>query len=96
MTPPFSVLVTARFERDYRRLLKSHPRLASDFASAIIVLQQDPYNRSRHYPIKKLENVPSGDGQYRLRSGRFRFRYDIDGRSVHLKYCGLRREDTYG
>ena len=38
MTPPFSVLVTARFERDYRRLLKSHPRLASDFASAIIIL----------------------------------------------------------
>ena len=95
MTPLFSVLVTARFERDYRRLLKSHAQLASDFASAIIILQQDPYNRSRHSPIKKLENVSSGDGQYRPRSGRFRFRYDIDRQSVHLKYCGLRRENTY-
>jgi mRNA-degrading endonuclease RelE of RelBE toxin-antitoxin system len=34
-------------------------------------------------------------GQYRLRLGRFRFRYDIEGRMVVLYYCGLRREDTY-
>jgi len=26
---------------------------------------------------------------------RFRFIYDVDGRTVYLKYCGLRREDTY-
>jgi hypothetical protein len=36
-----------------------------------------------------------GQGQYRLRLGRFRFRYDIAGHEVALLYCGLRREDTY-
>jgi mRNA-degrading endonuclease RelE of RelBE toxin-antitoxin system len=39
--------------------------------------------------------VAADEGQYRLRSGRFRFRYDIEGREVVLHYCGLRREDTY-
>ena len=39
--------------------------------------------------------MPAGEGQYRLRLGRFRFRYDIAGREVRLLYCGLRREDTY-
>jgi hypothetical protein len=39
---------------------------------------------------QRLEGSP-----YRLRSGRFRFRYDIAEREVVLLYCGLRREDTY-
>jgi len=42
-----------------------------------------------------LEGVPLGEGQYRLRLGRWRFRYDIEGRQVWLRYCGLRREETY-
>ena len=95
MAPPFSVYVTARFERDYRRLFKGHPELPSDYANVITVLSTDPYNRSRSHPLKKLEQVATGEGQYRIRCGRFRFRYDIDGTSVYLKYCGLRREDTY-
>ena len=95
MAPPFSVYVTARFERDYRRLLKGHPDLAADYATVLSVLHADPYNRSRSHPIKKLEQVGAGDGQYRIRCGRFRFRFDVDGTSVYLKYCGLRREDTY-
>ena len=44
---------------------------------------------------KKLTGVRRDDGQYRLRLGRWRFRYDITGQEVVLHYCGLRREDTY-
>jgi mRNA-degrading endonuclease RelE of RelBE toxin-antitoxin system len=96
MTPAeFSVIATARFERDYRSLLKRHPDLAERYAEALPILQDDPYNRTRRHPIKKLEGVASGGGQYRFRSGRFRFRYEIVGKTVFLKYCGLRREDTY-
>ena len=95
MPPLFSVYVTARFERDYRRLLKAHPELAGDYRTVVAVLSTDPYNRSKSHPIRKLEQVSSGDGQYRVRLGRFRFRYDIDGTAVYLKYCGLRREETY-
>jgi mRNA-degrading endonuclease RelE of RelBE toxin-antitoxin system len=52
-------------------------------------------SKGHKHRIKKLTNVPAGEGQYRLRSGRFRFRYDVAGREVVLLYCGLRREDTY-
>jgi mRNA-degrading endonuclease RelE of RelBE toxin-antitoxin system len=48
------------------------------------VLSTDPHTRTRNHPIKKLEQVAAGDGQYRIRSGHFRFRYDIDGPSVYL------------
>ncbi len=91
----FSVRITSRFERDYRRLPRGRPELAEHYAAAVAILQEDPHNRKRTYPIKKLEGVAAGEGQYRFRSGRFRFRYDIAGTVVFLKYCGLRREDTY-
>ena len=95
MTAPFAVFVTARFERDYRALLKGHRALGTEYATVVGVLQTDPYNRTREHAIRKLEQVEAGDGQYRIRSGRFRFRYDIVGPSVYLKACSLRREDTY-
>ena len=83
MTPAeFSVFATRRFERDYRTLLKGHPDLPEHYAAAITILKHDPYNRSRIHPIKKLEGIPPDEGQYRFRSGRFRFRYDIAQTSV--------------
>ena len=45
--------------------------------------------------VKKLEGVSPGDGQYRLRLGRFRFRYDIVKQVVYLKACVLRSESSY-
>ena len=67
------------------------------FAQSIAILKIDPYNRTRRHPIKKLEGVPPGEGQYRLKLRRWRFRYDIwsDRQQVELNFCGLRREDTY-
>ena len=76
-------------------LRKRHPDFDDHFAETIETLKADPHNRSRSHPIKKLRGVAQGDGQYRLRSGRWRFRYDIYGREVVLAYCGLRREETY-
>lgn len=91
----FSVETTSRFDREYIKLLKKHSELPRYFAEVINILSLDPYNRDRHYAIKKLNDVKEGDGQYRLRLWRFRFRYDIAENKVILKYCGLRREDTY-
>ncbi len=90
-----SVVTTAHFDRLMKKLAPKHPDLVDRFEEAIAILSADPYNKSRNYPIKKLEAVKPGEGQYRLRSGRFRFRYDIEGTEVVLLYCGLRREDTY-
>jgi mRNA-degrading endonuclease RelE of RelBE toxin-antitoxin system len=91
----FSVLATSRFERDYRALLRGHPDLPEHYAEVLFALKEDPRNRTRRHAIKKLAGVPSGDGQYRFRSGRFRFRYDIQAQIVFLKACSLRREDSY-
>ena len=95
MTPLFSIRTTTRHERLVRKLLKRHPELRSLQDRMRAVLSTDPHNRSGGHPIKKLEGVPPGEGQWRLAFGRFRFRYDITGTVVELVYCGLRREDTY-
>lgn len=94
----FDVRTTPHFERLLKKLAKGHPQeAAAVFADAIAILTVDPYNRSRQYPIKKLEGVAHGDGQYRVKLGRWRFRYDIwpDRQEVIFAFCGLRREDTY-
>jgi mRNA-degrading endonuclease RelE of RelBE toxin-antitoxin system len=95
MTPAFRVLVTPRFERLFRKLDKRHSDLSNTCEMAISILHADPHNRGRKHAIKKLEGVKPGEGQYRLRLGCWRFRYDVLGQDVILHYCGLRREDTY-
>jgi mRNA-degrading endonuclease RelE of RelBE toxin-antitoxin system len=96
MTPPFSVRTTPHFERLARVLLKRHPEFRSLQERAVAILKADPKNRSRAHDILKLEGIQPGEGQYRLRVGRYRLRYDVDGQDVTLGYCGRRREDTYG
>ena len=94
MTPAFTVRTSSHFERLATAQLKKHSEFAALLGRAIGILQIDPYNQSRNHAIKKLGG-PQTDGQWRLRVGRWRFRYDIAGQTVELKYCGLRREDTY-
>jgi mRNA-degrading endonuclease RelE of RelBE toxin-antitoxin system len=95
MTLSFSVRTTPHFDRLARSLNRHHSEFADRYAEALSILGKDPYNRSRSSPIRKLAGVSQGEGEYRLRLGRFRFRYDIDGHQVVLHYRGLRREDTY-
>ena len=95
MTPRFSVRTVPAFERLARRLADQHPEFIRLLAQAIEILEADPHNAGRVHNILKLKGAASGEGQYRLRLARFRFRYDIAGRGVVLVYCGLRREDTY-
>jgi hypothetical protein len=97
MNGAFDVRTAPRFDRLLKRLASQHPQEASGtFARALVILQADPYNRSRLHPIKKLEGVPPGEEQYLLKLRRWRFRYDIwsDQRQVELNFCGLRREST--
>jgi mRNA-degrading endonuclease RelE of RelBE toxin-antitoxin system len=94
-TPGFSVRVTPHFERLAKALNKQHPDFVASYEMAIRILGSDPYNRFRSHQIKKLKNVTPGEGAWRLRLGRWRFRYDIWDQQVELSCCGLRREDTY-
>ncbi len=82
--PEFDVRTTPRFDRLLRSLNRRHADLAERFAIAIEILRLDPYNHSREHLIRKLEGVRQGAGQYRLRLGRWRFRYDIYDREVVL------------
>jgi len=96
----FTVLTTPLFDRLLAKLVQQHPELPDIFESAIAILKTDPHNLSRSHAIKKLRGIRGinpGDGRYRLRVGRWRFRYDIWGKrqEIVFHYCGLRREDTY-
>lgn len=95
MIGAFTVRTTTHFERLVRKLLKGNPELYSLQLRIREILRTDPHNRTRQYRIKKLEHISVGDGQYRLALGRWRFRFDIQGKEVVLQHCGLRREDTY-
>ena len=96
MSSSFVVRTTSRFDRQARALRKRHPGVfTASYEEAITILSEDPYNRRRRHRIKKLEGVRQGDGQYRLRLGRWRFRYDIYGQEVVFHSRGLRREETY-
>jgi hypothetical protein len=96
MTPaPFLVRTTPHYERLARLLSKRQSRFDAAQRRAFEILRQDPTNRSRSHDIKKLTDVPAGEGQWRLAIRRFRFRYDIYGQDVIIQYCSLRRENTY-
>ncbi|MGD0498077.1 MAG: hypothetical protein ABSC23_06545 [Bryobacteraceae bacterium] len=95
MTAEFLVLTTSRFDRELKSLAARHAELSERYRAVVAILRTDPFNRNRRYPIKKLHGVTNTGGQYRVRSGRFRFRYDVEGQIVYLKACSLRREDTY-
>jgi hypothetical protein len=85
----------AFFDWEYKKLAAYHPELPEHYAGILAVLERDPFNHSRRHPIKKLIDVPPGEGQWRIRAERFRFRYDIEGRTVYLKACSMRDESTY-
>src|SRR5205807_7053086 len=95
LTSMFTVEPPPRFERLARKLRKQHPEFIEFYREAVNVLELDPYNQTRQYVIKKLTGPQATDGQWRLSLRRWRFRYDIVGRTVELKICGLRRENTY-
>jgi hypothetical protein len=88
MTPAFTVRTDSRYDRLAKTLQRHHPHFVTHHRSPIQILETDHH-------IQKLEDVPKGEGQYRLALGRWRFRYDILGTTVLLSYCGLRRESTY-
>ena len=93
--PRFAVLSSPRFERDFRALAKRHAQLLPLREQLLTILRTDPANRSCRHDIVKLQDVKPGEGQYRLRLRRFRFRYDLARGTVRLHTCSLRREDSY-
>jgi len=92
MPSVFRVFSTAAFERSVKRLAKKNPRIPDVLEQLLRVLETDPLNTSRRHNIKKLTGVDAGDGQWRIRAGVYRLRYDIDGNTVTLHSINHRRE----
>ena len=94
MPEVFRLLPSTRFKRDFEEFYKRNRDIIRKIEPLKIILLHDPYNRSRRYDIKKLKDVPAGQGQYRIRSGKYRLRYDIDGDDVIL-YSFKHRKEAY-
>lgn len=92
MPAAFRVFSTAAFDRSIKRLAKKNPEIPDVFAAMLAVLQEDPLNTSRRHNIKKLTDVAAGDGQWRLRSGVYRLRYDVESDIVTLHSINHRKE----
>ncbi len=80
MPEVFRLLPSTRFKRDFEEIYNRNPAMIRQIEPIKIILSHDPYNRSRRYDIKKIRDVSQGEGRYRIRSGKYRLRYDIIGR----------------
>lgn len=77
-----------------RKLAKRNPEISEVFGDLVEILAGDPQNTSRKHSIKKLTDVEVGNGQWRIRSGVYRLRYDIDANIVTLHSIN-HRKDAY-
>lgn len=84
MLQPFRIRSSPSFERDIRKLTKRNPNLLLKLEEAAAILRVDPYNSSRKHNIRKLNAVQPGEGQWRIRTGDYRIRYDVFGNDVVL------------
>lgn len=92
MNGTFRVLTTPSFEREFRKLCQRNAKLMDALEELIDILTRDPHGRTRQHPIKKLEGLKPGDGQWRIRWREYRLRYDILGTDVVPHSFRHRRE----
>jgi addiction module RelE/StbE family toxin len=90
MPDSFRVVVSPQFKRDARKIVRRRPKLLDEVDEILTILAKDPYNTSRQFNIKKLTSVSAGQGQWRIRFGDYRIRYDIFGQEVILHSFRIR------
>jgi mRNA-degrading endonuclease RelE of RelBE toxin-antitoxin system len=84
MARRYRVVASSGFEREVHRLRARLPRVYEGLLEAVEVLETDPFNLEGRANIRKLVDVPPGEGQFRLRIGDYRLRYDVVGDEVIL------------
>jgi len=94
MPSAYRVLTTPSFEREIRKLTRKNTDVGKLLEHAIDILETDPQNVTRSHDIKQLKGVNPGEGQFRIRKGEWRLRYDVSGRDVIL-HSFRNRRDAY-
>lgn len=89
MAKKYRVDASATFERTYRKLITKHPEVRALFSIALSELEENP---TSGHGIKKLIGVRPGYGEWRIRIGAYRIRYDIYGMVVELHTIGPRKD----
>jgi addiction module RelE/StbE family toxin len=84
----FQIVATASFARLLKKLASKNPEVPEVYETMLEALQHDPLNLSRRHSIKKLTNIAVG--QWRIRAGVYRLRYDVEGNTVVLHSIGHR------
>ena len=92
MVRRYRIVTPRQFEREVRRLRKRFPRVHAVYERALDLLEIDPFNLENRADISKLVDVRAGEGQFRLRLGDWRLRYDVAGETVVLHSMRHRRE----
>ena len=92
MPQSFFIHTSSRFLRDARKRLRQNPELVEALEGLRAILGEDPNNHTRQYHIQKLKDIKPGEGQWRIRHGDYRLRYDIFGQEVVLYSFRHRRE----
>ena len=80
----YRVIVLPGLEREVQRLRKRLPHVYEALLEAVELLEADPFNLQGRANIRKLVDVPAGEGQFRLRIGDYRLRHDVVGHEVIL------------
>jgi mRNA-degrading endonuclease RelE of RelBE toxin-antitoxin system len=94
MSRVFRIVPSSRFKGDVEEMVERDPDFIEILERCNAILKLDPYNIGRQHQIKKLTDVNPGEGQWRIRAGRYRLRYDIDGDTVIL-YSFRHRKEAY-
>ena len=94
MSPSYRPVLSSGFKRDLRLLTQKNEALLEDTKHALSILETDPLNLSRQYQITKLKGLKAGQGQWRIRVGGYRIRYDVIGQDV-LLHSFKDRKDVY-
>ena len=92
MNGSFRVVTTPSFEREFRKVSQRNANLLVALEELIAFHAQDPHGRTGQHPIKKLEGLKSGEGQWRIRWREYRLRYDIRASEVVLHSFRHRKE----
>lgn len=90
----FAISITPHFERELKRISKQNKKIDELYEESLEILESNPLNVSRLYKIKKLKDVMYGNGQWRIKIGEYRIRYDVIG-SVAILYKIGDRKDVY-